>query len=580
MKNKMIYISATSIIRKKPILIILLFVAIIASTLLQVTPAFIIRQIVDNHFIKGVYEGIWNLAFLYLIVVSAGNLFEFLKVSMTTMMGQSILMEIRTKMAERLTFLPIQYFVKTPTGEIMSKLTTDVDAINHLFSAGIINVITDMFKMFGLLVSLYIIAPQLIWLQLIIIPAVYFLSNHYRKKIFSFQKTVRMRIASIYIFIQEWIMGLKTVKAYSAEKHGKYKFQILLQDLLMSINKVSAYDSWFPCLMYLFRSLVIALTLWLSIDNQTLLSLNLSIGTLAAAIDLTGKLFAPLEAFATEFQTIQQSMAGISRVNDFFNETPETRNFKPQTLNEDGIKIENVTFSYDTLPVLDNLSLHIKKGEKAVLIGRSGSGKTTLMNIVSGLIEPQKGAVLICGVNPFEMFPQARRKLIGIVPQMPQIFDGTIAENISLLDKNITLEQIKNAAKTVQIHELIESLPYGYDTLIGEGEYGLSSGEIQLLSIARAIVADPKVLLLDEPTSGIDVHTEKKILSAIRAISEGRTILSISHRLSGILDAETVHIVHNNRIVESGSPAELSALDGWYSMYSKIESSGWKVSNR
>jgi len=200
------------------------------------------------------------------------------------------------------------------------------------------------------------------------------------------------------------------------------------------------------------------------------------------------------------------------------------------------------------------------------------------MNIVSGLLPPQNGSVRICGVNPFELPPHERRSLIGIVPQSPQIFDGTIAENISLRDKTITQEQIETASQKVGIHELIMSLPNGYKTIIGEGEAGLSSGEIQLLSIVRAIVANPKVLLLDEPTSGMDAHTEQKIFNAIRTTSEGRTILSISHRLSGILDADTVHIVAQKGIVESGSPEKLERINGWYAMYSKIENAGWDIS--
>lgn len=459
----------------------------------------------------------------------------------------------------------------------MSRLTTDVDAINNLFSAGIINVFTNLFKIGGLLVSLYMMAPQLLWLEIVVIPIVYFASNFFRKRIFVFQKTVRLRISAIYTFIQEWISGIRTVKAYSAEKIGKRKFHGLLLDLLNTINKISAYDSWFPCVMQILRACVIVAALWLCAPNGTALSLGLTVGTLAAVIDLIGKLFSPIEALATEFQTIQQSMAGIARVNDFFTENVEVRQFKAQNPDESGIVIDDLRFAYGDTPVLNNINLTIEKGEKAVFIGRSGAGKTTLMNLVSGIYAPLEGSVRVCGVDPFALPPEQRRRLIGIVPQMPQIFDGTIAENITLRDRTISQAQVEQAAKIVGIHELISQMPKAYETIIGEGAVGLSSGEIQLLSIARAIAANPKVLLLDEPTSGMDTQTEARIFAAIRATSEGRTIFSISHRLSGIIDADVIHIVAQNGIVESGAPEQLAKQNGWYAMYSRIDNAGWDL---
>jgi ABC-type bacteriocin/lantibiotic exporters, contain an N-terminal double-glycine peptidase domain len=270
-------------------------------------------------------------------------------------------------------------------------------------------------------------------------------------------------------------------------------------------------------------------------------------------------------------------MAGIARVNEFFAEPVEEHHYREQQSTEDGIELSGVSFSYGDFDVLQNVNLHIAKGEKAVLIGRSGAGKTTLMNLVSGLYRPKEGSVRVCGVDPFALPPSMRRQLIGIVPQMPQLFDGTVTDNITLRDPSITQEQVIQATQAVGIYDLIESMPKGYDTLLGEGEAGLSSGETQLLSIARAIAASPRVLLLDEPTSGMDAQTEQRIFTAIRATAQGRTILSISHRLSGIIDADTIHIVAKNGIVESGSPDDLAKRNGWYAMYSQIDQARWDI---
>ncbi|MCL2319951.1 MAG: ABC transporter ATP-binding protein/permease, partial [Treponema sp.] len=471
-------------------LTVLLALMIAASMFLQLFPAFIIRRIIDENFAKQILAGVWKLALWYLLATAGTNMVEFFKVIITSFLGQKILNRLRLDMSLRLSKLSLRYFTNTPVGDIMSRLTTDVDAINTLFSAGVINAVTDMFKIAGLLVSLYLIAPGLIWLEAAAIPLVFLLSNFFRKNIYLYERRVRDCVAAIYSFIQEWLRGIRTVKAYSLEKKGEAKFSRPLGNHLAAINASSFYDSWFPCVMQTLKAVIIALSLWLGAKNGTVLSLALSVGTLAAACDLVGRLFAPIEALATEFQTIQQAMAGIARVKDFFREPPEGRNIEEQSADyKRGIEIENLSFSYGNDTILHGVSVVIKPGEKAVFAGRSGAGKTTLMNIVAGLYAPEEGRVRICGVDPYTLPPQKRRRLLGVVPQTPQIFDGTVKENITLGDTSITDAEAEEAAKLAGIHDLILNLPEGYDTVIGEGAVGLSSGELQLLSLARAVAA-------------------------------------------------------------------------------------------
>lgn len=565
-------------LKKNWLLTILLLFSIIISMAMQLLPAFIIRKIIDENFANGVLQGVWLLALYYLLVMAGTNIIEFLKVIITTALGQKILNQLRLAMSMRLADLPMKYFLNTAVGDIMSRLTTDVDAISTLFSAGIISVITDLFKIAGLLVSLYLIAPQLIWLEVIAIPIIFLLSNFFRKKIFKFEKLVRVCVADIYTFIQEWLRGIKTVKAYKLEKDGEVKFRKPLNKHLSAINSISAYDSWFPCIMQTLKAVIIALSLWFGAKNGTPFSLLLSAGTLAAVCDLVGRLFAPIEALAMEFQTIQEALAGISRVREFANQPLEQREQIDQTADDSrGIEIDGVTFAYDSAKVLDSVSVNIHAGEKSVFVGRSGAGKTTLMNIVAGLFPPTAGTVRICGVDPYTLPPRKRRRLIGVVPQMPQIFDGTIRENITLNDDTITTDEVEAAVKAVGLHELVMQLPQGYDTIIGEGAAGLSSGEIQLLSLSRAIAANPKILLLDEPTSGMDAKTEQKVFAAIRQAGQGRTIFSISHRLSGVVDADCVYLLANGKVVESGAADKPDELDSWFSMYRKIENAGWEL---
>jgi len=575
-KNRFVSEAALYVLRRNWWLAALLFIMILVSMSLQLMPAFIIRRIIDENFAKGIVQGVWWLAVWYLAVQAGSNVVEFLKVIITTVIGQKILNRLRMLMSQRLSDLPMKFFNNTPVGDVMSRLTTDVDAINTLFSAGIIGTLTDMFKIGGLLVSLYILAPQMIWLELAVVPFVFLVSDYFRRNIFRLQKLVRARVADIYTFIQEWLRGIRTVKAYSLEENGKEKFNEPLNNHLIAVSAITAYESWFPCAMQTFRALVIALSLWFAAENGTGLSLGLSVGALAAISDLVGRLFAPIEALAQDFQTIQQAMAGIARVREFMDEPVEDRERIEQTVDESrGLEIRGVIFAYGSINVLNDISVELEHGAKSVFIGRSGAGKTTLMNIVAGLYPPGAGSVRICGVDPYTLPPASRRRLVGIVPQTPQIFDGTVRENITLGDDTITEEEIEAAVRAVGLEDMVAALPEAYDTVIGEGAHGLSSGEIQLLSLARAIAADPKILLLDEPTSGMDSQTEQRVFDAIREAGHGRTIFSISHRLSGIVDADRVYLMASGRIVESGSSDELARRDGWYAMYQRIENAGW-----
>ena len=561
-------------------LCIILLLTVIAGMALQLVPALLIRQIVDDHFSKKVFEGVWQLAGLYLAATAGASVVEFIKVIVTTWLGQQALLGVRSRMAERLSHLSMGYFAGTPVGEVMSRLTTDVDAVNTLFSAGLVSVATDLLKVFGLAVSLYILAPQLLWVVLLSFPVIFLLANFFRKRIYAMEKKVRVCVSEIYTFIQEWLGGIQTVKAYAMEDAGEAKFQKPLGDHLSAINSISRYDSWFPCVMQTLRAAVITVAVFLGAQNGTVLSLGLTVGTLAAVADLVARLFAPIEAMATEFQTIQQAMAGIGRIQEFASQPIEERIEIVQTPDESqGIDIAGVGFAYGSHAVLHSLSLSLAAGEKAVLVGRSGAGKTTLMNIIAGLYPPAQGRVRICGVDPYTLPARDRRKLLGVVPQMPQVFDGSVRDNITLRDDSIPMENVIIAARTVGLDKTIEALPQGYDTLLGEGEAGLSSGEVQLLSLARAIVMNPKALLLDEPTSGIDARTEAAIFAAIRQASQGRTILSISHRLSGVIDADRVHILARGSVVESGTAEELAGRDGWYAVYKRMEDAGWQLSS-
>lgn len=572
-----------STIKDYTIYMILLLTAVIAGAVVYVWPSLILKQIIDGPLASG-GEHLWNYAFLYLGAVMLTGISDLTREYGSMVFGQRMLLNIRSQMLDRLRLLPMSYYLETPAGETMSKFSADIDAVNTLFTSGIISAIADLLKIVGLLLTVFSLSPALGLIALGCLPIVFLLANYFRKAIYRMQLQVRKKVSDINTGIQEIYAGMKIIKIYGKERFFAERFEPLLEKHRLAMNANSIYDAWFPCIMQTLRASVIALALFIgAAANTTPLALGFSLGTLAAAADLFMRLFDPIEAVSTELQTIQQAMAGLSKINAFFEQEIETVEKIEELMIPDiehlEVKIENVKFSYQSgKNVLDGVSVLIPAGSKAAIAGRTGSGKTSLINLIAGLYPVKQGQISIGGLDPYRIPSGMRRRLIGIVPQTVVIFNGTIFDNVTLRDNSITKEQVEKAILTVGLKDTLMQLPDGINTMIGEGAQNLSFGQTQLLSLARAIVTDPPLLLLDELTSGLDAMTERQVLSAIRIISSQKTIITISHRISGIIDADMVHIMERGRIMESGSPEALTKKEGWYARYKRLEDSNWRIS--
>lgn len=543
---------------------------------MQLVPPQILKNIIDNNISNGIYSGIWKLSFCYLLAVLIAGIADLLKELMMAIIGQDMLASIRYNMAKKLQNLPISYFSNNSVGETMSYFTSDVDSVGTLFTSGLIGMISDTLKAIGIIISIYILSPKLALYSLIIIPIIYFITKFFKKATFKAQMETRQAVSHINGFIQEVFNGIRTLKIFKKEKSFLNKFQEPLSENINAVHKTSLYDSLFPCMMQVFRAIVI--TVLVAIASPS--SFGITVGAIAAVIDLISRMLAPIEAIAMEFQTIQQAASGMRRIKTFEEEKEEIRNIiKDQTLSENpSIEFENSSFSYDDgKEIIKNISFNVKPGSKVAIIGRTGAGKSTILNLAAGLYKPNTGSIKIGGLDPFFMEANLRRKYIGIVPQISSCYDGTIREAITLYDDSIISKDIEKAAKIVGLHDDIIKLKDGYDTLIGEGECSFSNGEYQLLSLASALVLNPPILLLDEVTSGLDRITEERIFNAIKNISKNRTILTISHRISGFIDSDEIIIIENGEIVEVGSPKTLINKDGWYSKYYKVDELGWKI---
>jgi len=563
--------------------VIMLLLAVVVGAVVNAWPSLVLKRIVDGPLASG-GQGLWRYAILYLGAVLLLGLSDLVREYGAMVFGQKMLLRIRSQMLDRLRLLPMSYYLEVPAGETISRFMADMEAVNTLFTAGIISAMADLLKITGLLVALFSLSAALGYIALGALPIIYLLADYFRKNIYQKQLVVRKRVADINTGIQEIYSGLKIIKIFGKERFFAGRFEPLLENHRIAMNANSVYDAWFPCIMQTLRAAVIALAIFIGASvNTTPLALGLSLGTLAASADLLIRLFEPIEAASTEIQTIQQAMAGLSRIKAYFNQEIETAEkldiSDVSKVGDVTVVIENVHFAYKNgKDVLNGATVTVPAGTKAAIAGRTGSGKTTLMNLTAGLYPPKSGRITIGGVDPYLLPPAARRRLVGIVPQTVVLFDGTIYENITIRDDSITREQAEKALKTVGLTELIRRLPEGMETVIGEGAQKLSFGQTQLLSLARAIVTDPPLLLLDELTSGLDAVTERQVLGAIRNISGSKTIITISHRLSGIIDADTVHIMERGRIMESGDPQTLARKEGWYSRYKRLEERNWRIS--
>ena len=542
-----------NVFKKYKLLTFLLIIIILGAIGFSLSTPQILKYIIDDYLAINKGKSLLLPALLYFSSIALLGIFNFAKEGIITVFGQKIIRKIKEEMMCKLEKIPIEYLSMNESGSIVSRFSNDVEAVGSLFTSGIVSMIVDAFKIVGIVISIWLFSYKLGILVIFIIPVVYFLTRFFQRRMLKAQRLYRVLTAKVNNHIPESINNIQMIKSFSKEKYMEDKYTEYLDESYRAMDKINFYDSIFSPIILILRAIVVSIVVILSADSLSIL--GISIGSVAASIELINNIFTPIENLGMELQNIQQSIAGIYRIDEFLNEKEENKKDFNLTydkiINKNNMDIEfnNVSFFYEEKQyILKDIDLSIKYKENVTFAGRTGVGKTTLFKLILGLLEPSRGSITLAGFKVSEIPNDEKRKIFGYVEQEFSFIKGSIAEQISLKDSNISYEEIENAMKFVGLHDYVMTLEKGYDTFASTHIF--SKGQCQLLSIARAIVTSPPIMLLDEITANLDSETEQKIISVLRDASYDRTVLSISHRLSSILTCDRIIRLENKSIVQ------------------------------
>ncbi len=462
--------------------------------------------------------------------------------SLLVLFGQKMTHALRSEMSQKLTRLPAGTLAGQNPGQVAARFSGDVDTVEALFTSGIISMVADACRIISIMAVIAVKNTGLALILLLVLPLFAAFTRHVQKRMLAAQLDNRRAVAAVSGQVPETLHNIRTIRALGLEAYMERRYDRRIGDSYAAMERTNFYDAVYSPVVLLLNAVVVGAVMLLSASGKAeiLTLFGMSVGTSVAVINYISRIFAPIESLGMEIQTIQSAMAGVKRIDAFLAQPERTVPPETETAPRGDVVLSHVTFGYGEKPVLKDLSLTVKQGEQVTLVGRTGAGKSTVFKLLLGLYPPQAGTVTIGGVDAAAIPDGARRACIGCVEQHFSRVPGTVLEQITLNDPRITVEMARSAARLAGIDEAIQALPEGYAAVCTDGMF--SQGEWQLLSIARAAAADPAVLLLDEITANLDAETEARVLEALRQASQGRTVLSVSHRVYESLGGRTIEI--------------------------------------
>ena len=519
--------------------------AVVGAIVTALLPPWILGSIVDT--ITAGNAVPVALVILYFAFTVLTGLTESIREGLLTVFGQKITHALRGSMMDKYTNLTAGELTKQEPGTIVSRFVGDVDTVENLFTSGIISMFADACKIVSILVVIWLKNRGLAIVLLILLPFLYWFTRTVQKNMLKAQIENRRAVGRASGHVPETLHNIRTIHTLGKERYMEQRYEEYIAESYRAVDRTNFYDAIYSPVILILNAIVVAVVMLFSASgNAKVLTLfGMSAGTAVAVINYISQIFTPVESLGMEIQTIQSAIAGVHRINEFYalEELPErVRNLEiPVTTEEEipFVELQNVTFAYedDSRKILHHLSFQVYPGEQVTLSGRTGAGKSTVFKLLLGLYQPGEGKVLIQGRDAFQIPENEKRSLYGYVEQTFHRVPGTVKDQITLYDDSFTMEEVREAARIAGLDATIEQLEKGYDTLCTSEIF--SQGQWQLLSIARAAVAKPKLLLLDEITANLDAQTEEEVLQALKRASEGRTVISISHRVN----AETGRII-------------------------------------
>lgn len=519
--------------------------AVAGAIVTALLPPWILGSIVDTITAGNVVPV--ALVILYFAFTVLTGLTESIREGLLTVFGQKITHALRSSMMEKYTNLTAGELTKQEPGTIVSRFVGDVDTVENLFTSGIISMFADACKIISILVVIWLKNRGLAIVLLILLPFLYWFTRTVQKNMLKAQIENRRAVGRASGHVPETLHNIRTIHTLGKERYMEERYDEYIAESYRAVDRTNFYDAIYSPVILILNAIVVAVVMLFSASgNAKVLTLfGMSAGTAVAVINYISQIFTPVESLGMEIQTIQSAVAGVHRINEFYalEELPErVRNLETPVVTEEEtpfVELQNVTFAYedDSRKILHHLSFKVYPGEQVTLSGRTGAGKSTVFKLLLGLYQPGEGKVLIQGRDAIQIPENEKRSLYGYVEQTFHRVPGTVKDQITLYDDSFTMEEVREAATIAGLDATIEQLEKGYDTLCTSEIF--SQGQWQLLSIARAAVAKPKLLLLDEITANLDAQTEEEVLQALKRASEGRTVISISHRVN----AETGRII-------------------------------------
>lgn len=544
------------------------WVSVVLTILLAaVAPALpmLIEYTLDNYILTGRYEGLNMMLLVMLLLLVAQTAIRYFHTLMTNTLGQSVIRDIRIQVFEHITNLRLKYFDNTPIGRLITRTISDLETIANIFSEGLIQIIGDLLQLVVILGVMFYTDWRLTLIVLIPMPLMIAATYVFKEAMKSAFQGVRLWVSNLNTFLQEHISGMAVIQYFAREEQEMKKFEDINKEHRNAHIRANWYFSIFFPVLEIIIAIATGLLVWYG--SKQVLADVISPGVVVAFLMYINMIFRPIRELIDKFNTLQMGMVSAERIFDVLDTdefTPNSGTYQPEHIRGE-IEFKNVWFAYnDDKWVLKDVSFKVKPGETLALVGATGAGKSSTINILSRFYEIQKGQILLDGVDIRDYELSFLRKHIATVLQDVFLFSDSVRNNITLSNKEITDEQIVGAAKRVGAYDFIMRLPGGFDYQVQERGATLSAGQAQLVSFIRALVHDPRILILDEATSSIDTETELLIQSAIDNLMEGRTSIVIAHRLSTIQKADKIIVLDKGEIKEMGSHQELLALDGYY----------------